>query len=256
MNLAIFLLSFTAALWYVRRLRWRQELCIAAVSALESESVRHEKSSKTKESDSELDLSQILTALIAHVKNGGTLRGYLEAATHRRCVTREVTVQSISEAFSRRCGSGSCDEESSSRVGIAEKGTRRAADMEDDAERARVSARVFICARLSESLGCALSDVVSVVLKLHLQERKVADLKAKASAIPKATLKLLSALPVVVLLGGEVLGAHGVAFLLFTAAGRWCLLGGLAFFAAGMVWSHRLLGDFQSASTGTRQRGD
>jgi tight adherence protein B len=101
-----------------------------------------------------------------------------------------------------------------------------------------------MCIRLSEVLGSRLVESLRVVRTLYEQERRLEDLRAQAFSMPRATVKLLAALPVITLCGGEVLGAHSFAFLTGSAAGWMCCLCGLGLFGAGWMWMRRLLRDF------------
>jgi tight adherence protein B len=59
-------------------------------------------------------------------------------------------------------------------------------------------------------------------------------------AAPKATARMLSALPLVGLLMGLLLGGDPLGWLLSTAPGLICLLGGVALTGLGAWWTHRI----------------
>ena len=188
---------------------------------LDQESLRRRAFGRGKSSDTvrAVESTQMLATLIAHLENGGDFRDQLEKFTGRHFAGVHLTARYVSEAF-----------------GDVDEGTH-----------SRLSVRVLACGRLSESLGCALTGSLRVVKELCAQEQHMEDLRAKAFSMPKATIKLLSALPLLTLAGGEVLGAHPFAFLLGSAAGRVCAGVGFAFFAAGVWWIRRLMRDFSRA---------
>ncbi|MCI1935669.1 MAG: hypothetical protein LKJ44_08335 [Bifidobacteriaceae bacterium] len=180
------------------------------------------------------DLAQALTAVIAHMKNGGSFRGQMETMVGRNFAMRTLSLSNIAEAFSASCGV----KDRSRRPNL-----RRATwnGVDSSVEMMQMSQRVFSCFQLSEVLGCNLSETLEIVLRLQRQNRKVDDLSKKVFAMPRSTVKLLAALPAVTLVGGEVMGAHGVSFLFLTAVGRVCLGMGLVCFASGAWWCMRLL---------------
>lgn len=219
----IFCVTFAA-------LQARRALGVGAAGRLDDldqGSLRRRAFGRGKSSDTAhpVESAQALATLIAHLENGGDFRDQLEKFAGRHFAGAHLTERYVSEAFS---GASSAD-------GVGEE------------TRSLLSSRVLACGRLSESLGCALAGSLRVVKELCAQEQHVEDLRAKAFSMPKATIKLLSALPLLTLTGGEVLGAHPFAFLLGSAAGRVCAGVGFAFFAAGVWWIRRLMRDFSRA---------
>lgn len=223
----IFLGAVTILLCLFELLRWKNESegigRTTAFSGRLSQGLRADQ-----------DLTQILTAVIAHMKNGGSFRGQMEMLAGRNFAMRTLSLSNIAEAFAASCGAKDRalrpDSHQAARNGV-----------DSSAEAMQMSQRIFSCFQLSAVLGCNLSETLEIVLRLHRQNRKIDDLSKKVFAMPRSTVKLLAALPVVTLVGGEVMGAHGVSFLLLTAVGRVCLGMGLVCFASGAWWCMRLL---------------
>lgn len=89
------------------------------------------------------------------------------------------------------------------------------------------------------------SGLAAAVERLGEAERAAAEQRQAVEvelAGPRATARLLAVLPVVGLLMAAGLGAAPLAFLLGTAAGRVCLLGGVLLEVAGLRWTGRLAG--------------
>lgn len=122
---------------------------------------------------------------------------------------------------------------------------RRHAAKDEDEGRIAVAARHLTAAcRLSERLGCETSRCLEAVMAEHGRKRRTDDLRRQAFAVPRATIRLLSALPAATVLLGELMGARPLAFLLGAPRG-WCVLAlGCLWYGAGMVWTVRLLGGF------------
>ncbi|RSX55162.1 pilus biosynthesis protein [Bifidobacterium dolichotidis] len=94
---------------------------------------------------------------------------------------------------------------------------------------------------LSGRLGCHTAVCCEAVQAAYKRMRLQADLTANAFAVPRSTVRVLSALPLLTLLLGECLGAHPIQFLLSSPAGWLCLLTGSACYAFGLWWLHMLL---------------
>ena len=95
---------------------------------------------------------------------------------------------------------------------------------------------------LAEDVGAPLVDVLD---QLAVGLRSDADVDGEieaALAAPRATARLLAALPVAGIAIGELIGAHPVQVLVGTALGRVCAVAGVALAVTGLLWSRRLVG--------------
>lgn len=89
---------------------------------------------------------------------------------------------------------------------------------------------------LSANLGCELSGCIQAVADSYRMKCHAQDLRSQVLAMPESTIKLLSVLPLMALLLGELLGAHPVALLLMTQRGWLIAAVGLTCYGVGMVW--------------------
>ncbi|KFJ03936.1 type II secretion system F family protein [Bifidobacterium subtile] len=120
----------------------------------------------------------------------------------------------------------------------------RAFETESDAQVARTAAELHLAYRLSEQLGCEAARSIQAVAQSHRRSRMVQELRDNAFAMPQATVKLLSALPFVTLLLGEIIGANPIGFLFGSTGGMACLLIGVVSYAAGVAWIRAMLRSF------------
>ena len=95
--------------------------------------------------------------------------------------------------------------------------------------------------RVAAETGAPLAGVAARLAASARAEEAVRRELAAQLAGPRATALLLTGLPVVGLLLGAALGADPMAFLLGTAAGRCCLLAGVALVAAGTAWTEAIV---------------
>lgn len=100
----------------------------------------------------------------------------------------------------------------------------------------RIAAEVCAAAQLSSRLGCELGSCLEAVSASFRRSVGRDQLVAQASAMPKATVKLLLVLPFGTWAFGALLGAHPLQTLLGSPAGVACLCLGLSGYAAGAVW--------------------
>ncbi|HVQ87310.1 MAG TPA: hypothetical protein VMT88_03915 [Actinomycetes bacterium] len=99
--------------------------------------------------------------------------------------------------------------------------------------------RVAACWQVAELSGSGLADGLSYVVESMLHEREVAAEIEGQLAGPRATVRLLTTLPVLALVLGESLGADPLQILLTTAQGWLCLALGLALATLGARWVNR-----------------
>lgn len=117
----------------------------------------------------------------------------------------------------------------------------RAQPQERGAHVAQVAADVRAAARVSELLGCPAVRCLEAVGAAYRRSRLLDDLRSQAFAVPRATVRLLTALPVVTVMLGELLGARPLAFLFGSPQGLLCLALGLCWYAGGLAWMRAML---------------
>jgi tight adherence protein B len=101
---------------------------------------------------------------------------------------------------------------------------------------------------ISASTGSGLVLAVEQVLATVRAEEATARLVRAELASARATARLVTGLPVVVLLAAQGIGARPWHFLLDTAAGVTCLAAGVALSLAGLGWIDRIATDSVEAS--------
>ncbi|NEG90033.1 pilus assembly protein [Bifidobacterium aerophilum] len=106
-----------------------------------------------------------------------------------------------------------------------------------------VATELAAAVRLSESSGCPAVRCLEVVADSYRRARLLDDLRAQAFAVPQATVKLLSALPLITVMLGELLGAKPLSFLFGSTQGATCLGLGMCCYAAGVAWMRAMLRD-------------
>ena len=165
-------------------------------------------------------LAVLITSLLAYVDNGGGLVEAFEEASGRRFATREVTWDRVMAMLESRC-----------------------LPKEQGATLTIMAQALMACYGLSAILGCRASDGLRAVQAMQTRRAALEEAREKAFAVPKATIRLLSILPVLTIIMGELMGARSLAFLCRPGPGTICLILGVAFYALGLVWMHLLRND-------------
>lgn len=105
----------------------------------------------------------------------------------------------------------------------------------------RVVTSVAAAWSLAEDVGAPLADVLDQ-LSAGLRSEADVDAEVEASlAAPRATARLLAALPVAGLGLGELIGAHPLQVLVGTPVGRLSAVCGVVLALVGHLWSRRLV---------------
>lgn len=165
-------------------------------------------------------LAVLITSLLAYVDNGGGLIEAFEEASGRRFATREVTPERVMAMLENRC----LPQERGPTLTI-------------------MAQALMACYGLSATLGCRASDGLRTVAAMQRRRAALDEAREKAFAVPKATIRLLSTLPVLTIIMGEFMGARPLAFLCHPGSGTVCLVLGAAFYVLGLVWMHLLVSD-------------
>lgn len=95
--------------------------------------------------------------------------------------------------------------------------------------------------RLAERTGAPLADVLDGVAAAVRDDLAVAGEISVALAGPRATVRLLTVLPLFGLLLGQLIGARPVAVLVGTPTGRVCAVLGMVLLLAGRRWMRHLV---------------
>lgn len=101
-------------------------------------------------------------------------------------------------------------------------------------------ARLAACWRVVVAAGAMLAPAIDRVADALRDEVDLGQALATSLAAPRATVRLLAALPLFGLTLGVAIGARPVAFLVGSPAGLGCLAFAGAFDVAGVVWARRI----------------
>ncbi|MCH9276604.1 pilus assembly protein [Bifidobacterium amazonense] len=181
-------------------------------------------SSRTK-STSRIGIAAVIAAACATLRGGGSLVQAFAEQSDRGFAVNRLTEARLRELLAARA----LPKETSRQIN-------------------RVAAEIAVAARISDRLGCPAASCLEAVGDTYRRSRKLEDLRAQVFAVPKATIRLLSGLPAVTILLGELMGSHPIAFLLGSPQGLMCLGLGLCCYAAGLVWTRTLLRGLDSPS--------
>jgi tight adherence protein B len=102
--------------------------------------------------------------------------------------------------------------------------------------------RLAACWRVAAGAGSALAPALDRIADGLQDEIDVGLDIVAALAGPRATVRLLAALPVVGLLLGTVIGADPVGFLVGSPIGLGCLISAAILDLAGLAWARRIAG--------------
>lgn len=105
----------------------------------------------------------------------------------------------------------------------------------------RIWGELAACLDVAETSGCPLADILTRFCAQLEAEDDADAARQTALAGPKATVRLLSWLPVLGLGLGMVLGVDPLGILLGNAVGVAALVAGVVLTVAGRVWSSRLV---------------
>ncbi|WP_460461259.1 type II secretion system F family protein, partial [Angustibacter peucedani] len=102
--------------------------------------------------------------------------------------------------------------------------------------------------RLADRTGAPLADLLDGAAAAARDDRAVAGEVEVALAGPRATVRLLTALPLGGLALGQLMGAHPVLVLLGTTPGRACAVLGAGLLLVGRSWMRRLVSAVQETA--------
>ena len=181
-------------------------------------------------SDTASGIGSAIAAIIARTASGGSAVDAFQEQLGARFATPRITAERAAEMLHRHAS-------------------------KDDTEHdiARTAGQLASACALSERLGCEVSRCLQSVSDSYRRECKARDLRREAFAAPKATIRLLSALPLATVLLGELMGAKPVAFLLGSPTGMVCLIGGICWYGLGLLWIRHLFARFTTGHHGGAQ---
>lgn len=161
-------------------------------------------------------LASTLASVTSFVRNGGDVVAAFEERRGRGFAVRELNARRLRMVY------------------------EASAAAEELNEVDEMAAMTAAACSLSRVLGCSMVRCLDAVADRHRHAERMRRLRESAFAMPRATVRLLSALPLLTVAVGMALGARPLAFLLDGGVGSVCLLAGAWCHAAGMVWLRAL----------------
>jgi tight adherence protein B len=131
---------------------------------------------------------------------------------------------------------------------VAAPGAGRAPHRRPDASCRTAAAAAAAGWQLAERTGAPLADVLDSVASTLREEASVTAQVEAALAGPRATARLLTALPVAGVALGQLIGARPLSVLVTSGAGRTCAALGILLMLAGHVWMRRLVATVGAAA--------
>lgn len=178
-----------------------------------------------------MDIEEALASLVASLKAGSTFENIIcnDAAVRRSGSNHVVVnVDLIYAWLASRCLQSANNMSSRKRRNLEE-------------HMRQVAENIAAAYELSNTLGCAMSECVAATAASYHAKKREEDLQSEVAAMPEATIKLLTALPLLALLAGQLLGGNPLALLVTTAQG-WVLLAvGSVCYGLGLVWVRSML---------------
>lgn len=172
-----------------------------------------------------------LATLSSMLRCGGNLVESVEVLTGRSFATRTLTLNRCYEVM-WKCHS-----------------------RDENPEQIRMVAMSLSAAfRLSEELGCEAARCIDAAAAACRRAHQVDELRNKAFSMPKATVKLLSALPIAAMAVAELIGVRALSFLFSTMPGLICLTLGSLCYILGVLWMHALAQTDHTDSVNALQR--
>jgi len=118
--------------------------------------------------------------------------------------------------------------------------------MRADAQTAPLLRSVAAAWQVGENAGAGLVTSLGTLLASARASEDVRRQLAAQLAAPRATARMLSTLPLIGLLMGLLLGGDPLGWLLSTAPGFICLIGGVVLTGLGAWWTHRIASGVQA----------
>lgn len=142
---------------------------------------------------------------------------------------------------------GSEPPQAEDRVGVRiwlDSRVKRLCPDEKDSDREMLSRRLATVLLVCEESGSPIVPQLDALAAADSFRRMAIRRKRQAIAVPEATVRLFLLLPIVLMVGGSLLGADPLAFLL-TPTGLLCCALGIALIAIGIAWYRRVIIDFE-----------
>lgn len=168
----------------------------------------------------------VIGAVSARLRSGAGLQEAFEEQAGHRFAASRLTAGRVLTVLDAHAGSESGEARHRAAHGIA-----------------------WACA-VAQDVGCEPTKSLEAVGAEYARGRNAENLRRQALAMPRATVRVLLALPALTLLLGEAMSARPLAFLLGSATGHVVLLAGLSLQGVGVLWVRRVTQRFERCGAG------
>lgn len=203
-----------------------------------------------------MSIEESLASLVASLKSGASFESIIGVCSDcnsngdaRKAHNKQINAESILKWIDSRLSESTIESslDSSFKNAKNTKNTKNYKNAKKQKDIRKIAQSLMSVYKLSNSIGCPMADCVQSVADSYYANKRVDDLSAEVFAMPKATIKLLIALPFLSLLTGQLLGANPI-LMIFTNYKGYTLLGvGMAFYAVGVIWVARILKNSRNA---------
>ncbi|MFU0549184.1 type II secretion system F family protein [Gardnerella piotii] len=203
-----------------------------------------------------MSIEESLASLVASLKSGASFESIISVCSDcnvngdaRKAYNKPINAESILQWFDSRLSGSTIESslDSSFKNAKNTKNTKNYKNAKKQKDIRKIAQSLMSVYKLSNSIGCPMADCVQAVADSYYANKRVDDLSAEVFAMPKATIKLLIALPFLSLLTGQLLGANPILMIFTSYKGYTLLSVGMAFYAVGVIWVARILKNSRNA---------
>lgn len=203
-----------------------------------------------------MSIEESLASLVASLKSGASFESIISVCSDcnangnaRKAYNKQINAESILKWIDSRLSESTITSslDSSFKNAKNTKNTKNYKNAKKQKDIRKIAQSLMSVYKLSNSIGCPMADCVQAVADSYYANKRVDDLSAEVFAMPKATIKLLIALPFLSLLTGQLLGANPILMIFTSYKGYTLLSVGMAFYAVGVIWVARILKNSRNA---------
>lgn len=203
-----------------------------------------------------MSIEESLASLVASLKSGASFESIISVCSDcnvngdaRKAYNKPINAEYILQWFDSRLSGSTIESslDSSFKNAKNTKNTKNYKNAKKQKDIRKIAQSLMSVYKLSNSIGCPMADCVQAVADSYYANKRVDDLSAEVFAMPKATIKLLIALPFLSLLTGQLLGANPILMIFTSYKGYTLLSVGMAFYAVGVIWVARILKNSRNA---------
>ncbi len=203
-----------------------------------------------------MSIEESLASLVASLRSGASFESIISVCSDcnangdaRKAYNKQINAESILKWFDSRLSENTIESslDSSFKNAKNTKNTKNYKNAKKQKDIRKIAQSLMSVYKLSNSIGCPMADCVQAVADSYYANKRVDDLSAEVFAMPKATIKLLIALPFLSLLTGQLLGANPILMIFTSYKGYTLLSVGMAFYAVGVIWVARILKNSRNA---------